>query len=243
MGGTTKQVSTTPRETQVLRNSLIDAFMSGNVRDPYASGNIGNNPYNQSWMNASRTASMDAYEKARSRGNLLGAVRHYRDAQGMEGAGPDANFLNMLNGGIFARGPSLDSFADPNGALFTSIRGGYDDMFSANRAAALAQAKEASGNLTGSGYAANLGGVVNRSIGEQNALMSSILTQLALAQYGQENSNAQNNAQRFITMLSQLSGQGVAPNTIVQSGGIGEILGPIAQFAGQYFGVNGGTNG
>lgn len=241
MGGTTKRVSTTPEEITPLRNSIVDALMSGNVGP-----NLGNNPYNQSWMNAQRMGSANSGMGPRTGNNWLdnvggGAVRQMLVGSRPQGA--SADFLDMLNSGIFAQGPNLDSFADPNGALFTSIRGGYDDMFNQNRALALAQAKEASGNLTGSGYAANLGGVVNRSLGEQNGLLSQVLTQLAMGQYQQENANAQNNASRFIQMLMSMAGGGVGPMEVVQSGGIGAILAPIAQGFGQKLGGSIPTGG
>jgi hypothetical protein len=168
---------------------------------------------------------------------MFGNLGKQLQGQYKQDMGASDNFLNMLNSNMFQSGPSLDSFADPNGALFSTVRNMYDDMFNQNRAMALAQAKESSGNLTGTGYANNLGSAVNRSLGEQNATLGSLLNQLAMAQYGQENSNAQNNAQRFMQMLLQMSGQGVGPSQIVQSGGIGEILGPLAGIAGSYFGA------
>lgn len=249
MGGTTKKVSTTPEEIMPLRYSIVDALMSGNVRNP--AGNMGNNVYNQSWMNSQRMNSPTGGTGARppmpmSMGGGFGSMggmnptqwasyfRNRQPAQGPEGASND--FLDMLNSGIFAQGPSLDSFADPNGALFSGVRGGYEDMFSQNRQLALAQAKESAGNLTGSGYETGLGNVVNRSLGEQNALMSQILTQLAMTQYGQENANSQNNASRFLQMLMSMSGGGVGPMEVVQSGGAGAILGPLMGLAGGYFG-------
>lgn len=237
MGGTTKRMSTTPREAMPLRNSLFDAFQSGNIGPQFAA-NLGNNTYNTSTMNAGRALSGGSVFDRIKAGQMPGFGGM---PMGGMGGGATPNFLDMLNSGIFSQGPSLDSFADPNGALFTSTRQGYEDMFNQNRAEGLAQAKEASGNLTGSGYAANLGGVVNRSLGEQNALMSQVLTQLATAQYGQENANAQNNSQRFLALLSMLAGGGVGPDAIVQSGGAGGLLGPIATGIG--YGLGGPAGG
>lgn len=250
MGGTTKRESGSPQEIMPLRNSIIDAFMSGNIRP-----NSGQNTYNQSWMNSQRAISPPASSGPMmypSYGNpgFGGMQRNYGFAgrlpmelsrrsaapstPGFGGASTD--FLDMLNSGIFTSGPSLDTFLDPSSPMFQGIRGGYEDMFTQRRAEALAQAKEASGNLTGSGYANNLGGVVNRGLADENAMLTNIMTQLGLTQYGQENNNAQNNAMRFLQFLMGMSGGGVGPDNFIQSGGPGQILGPIATGIGTWLG-------
>lgn len=258
MGGTTQRMSTTPQEIMPLRNSIVDAFMSGNIGPGYGSGtpNMGNSPMNQSWMNSRREAAgpkpqfqlpgmglQGAGDWMRSNGGMNPLATHGQrmdDWRGAGGGGPmgaSDEFLAMLNANLFRQGPSLDSYADPNGALFKNVSGRYEDMFNTNRQLALAQAKESSGNLTGSGYAAAMGNVVNRSLGEQNATLGNLLNQLAMAQYGQEQSNAQNEAQRFMQFLMSMSGNGVGPDTIVQSGGPGALLGPL--FSGIGFGLGG----
>ena len=73
--------------------------------------------------------------------------------------------LDFLRGG----GPSeffIENFLGP-------IR----DMFGRSRSSALTQAKESSGNLTGSGLAENLGGVVNRSLADEEGLLAQMLMQ------------------------------------------------------------------
>lgn len=248
MSGTTKQVSTTPQEIMPLRNSIIDAFMSGNI-GPGMGGNMGNNPYNQSYMNAQRTVAspsampdvsrmlnnpMMPMAMRRSMGAVTDrAMNNWQEEQqrnAFPGVSPE--FLDMLNRNLFPTTPSLDSYADPNGALFGDMQARLNAMFGQNRDIALAQAKERSGNLTGSGYASALGNVVNRSLAEQNSAVGNLLTQLAMAQYSTENANAQQAAQRFLAMLSGMAGGGVGPNTIVQSGGPGAVLGPLGGFLG-----------
>jgi len=74
----------------------------------------------------------------------------------------------------------------------------YRDMFAQTRKEGLAAANEASGNLTGSGFANNLGTTVNRSIGEENAALSGILTQLGQFEVGRQQQVAEREQGRLL---------------------------------------------
>lgn len=67
----------------------------------------------------------------------------------------------------------------------------YRALFGQQQADALAAAKEASGNLTGSGYANALGGALERLVPQQNVQLSDILTNLAGTELGRQQSIAQ----------------------------------------------------
>ncbi len=75
----------------------------------------------------------------------------------------------------------------------------YRDMFAQTRAEGLAAAKEASGNLTGSGFANNLGTTVNRSIAEENKTLSDILTQLGQFEVGRQQQVAEREQNRLVS--------------------------------------------
>lgn len=84
---------------------------------------------------------------------------------------------------------SLDQIVNSpagSGYFKDQILNPYRDLFSQNRGLALAQAREASGNLTGSGYANALGGVVNQLVPQENAKLADILTQLATTEQGKQ---------------------------------------------------------
>lgn len=74
----------------------------------------------------------------------------------------------------------------------------YRDMFGQTRREGLAAAIEASGNLTGSGFANNLGTTVNRSIGEENATLSGILTQLSQSEIARQQQVAEREQGRML---------------------------------------------
>jgi len=54
----------------------------------------------------------------------------------------------------------------------------YQDLFSAQRGSALAQAKESAGNLTGSGYNNILGSAAAESIGQEQFILANLLNSL-----------------------------------------------------------------
>jgi hypothetical protein len=89
-------------------------------------------------------------------------------------AGMSQNLANIINS------PGV------NGYFRDVILKPYQDVFAQNRSLGLAAAREGAGNLTGTGYAAALGDVINRSIPQENAALADILTQLAGGEQGRQ---------------------------------------------------------
>lgn len=73
--------------------------------------------------------------------------------------------------------------------------GVFKDLFAQRRAAALAQAKEQAGNLTGSGFANIFGAAAGRSALEENAFLASLMEQ-----------SRQASAQRFLGLIGAIPG-------------------------------------
>lgn len=71
---------------------------------------------------------------------------------------------------------SVDQLGGENSAFFKNMMQQLAPAFNQRRAEGLAAAKEASGNLTGSGYANALGSSINRSLGEEQATLADYAT-------------------------------------------------------------------
>ncbi len=87
------------------------------------------------------------------------------DIQGLRGGVSDyfARQLEFLGGG------------EPSEFFVENILGPARGMFAQNRELALAQAKESSGNLTGSGFANAMGTTVNRSLAQEDWILAQML--------------------------------------------------------------------
>ncbi len=72
---------------------------------------------------------------------------------------------------------SVDQLGGANSAFFQNMMAQLQPAFSQQRAEGLAAAKEASGNLTGSGYANALGSSINRSLGQEQATLANYASQ------------------------------------------------------------------
>lgn len=86
-------------------------------------------------------------------------------------------------GGAGPMGPQVPGASDPFSAQYLDYKAKQlQPFFDQQRAEAAAQAKEASGNLTGSGFANTLGTAMNRSLGAQQAQLSDYASQQAQGQ-------------------------------------------------------------
>ena len=116
----------------------------------------------------------------------------------------------------------------------------FRQLFSQNRERGLAQAKESAGNLTGSGFANILGGEVNRSLSQENALISSIINRFAESSSRIATGAQQSDAQRFAQLLSMFTSTGVgSPDTFRQPG----FLEDLASLFGQIGAASQGAGG
>ncbi len=109
----------------------------------------------------------------------------------------------------------------------------YQDLFAANRAAALGQAKASAGNLTGSGYTNILGSATAQSLAGEDAQLADTMTQLR----GQNLQAGQNQFGNILQFLLGYATHGAGQQQMYHSPGLFDAILPIAgQAAGAYFG-------
>lgn len=131
---------------------------------------------------------------------------------------------------------SVDQLGGMNSSFFQNMMGQLSPLFQQQTSNALAQAKEASGNLTGSGFANNLGQAVGQVLPQQQALLAQYAQQgigqelgrqqqlaglaqernLANAQFGQQANMANQSAD--MNFLNQLLQRGSLGNQAEQLG-------------------------
>lgn len=123
-------------------------------------------------------------------------------------------------GGGGAGGPmgqSLDQIGGANSDFFKNMMAQLQPAFTQQRAMGLAQAKEAAGNLSGSGLANYLGASVNRSLGDEQARLADYAFQGVLAESQRQQQAAaaaqsgMNNAAN-LDLQAQLANQGMDLN-------------------------------
>ena len=143
--------------------------------------------------------------------------------------GLSGNALAQAYQGVLGGGPPP---AQDTSFFYNNILKPYTDLFQAQRGAALGQAKESAGNLTGSGYNNILGSSLSESLANQQATTAQTLLGLRQQELQRQ--------QALMQMLFQFAGQGVGPNQAVyQPGFLDSILPFAGQVAGQYFGTHG----
>lgn len=135
--------------------------------------------------------------------------------------------LQGLNGNALAQGfQGALGQGQPAGQdtsfFYDNIMKPYTDLFTAQRGAALGQAKESAGNLTGSGYNNILGSATAESLASEQALGAQTLMGLR----GQELQRQQ----AFLQMLMGFAQQGVQGTQVAYQPG---FLDSILPFAGQ----------
>lgn len=280
MSGSTKTVSTTPREIVGLRNDL-----SNWLRGPQAAtsapppkfnnikmiGDVQRKMWEQQQAMAGAQGNAAATGGPQPRGNnlsgplggagvnlaaLANAGGMFKGSKSTEGS-PSPNQVGSTagpqGGAVMGPGQSLDfKFAPQNPApggaegfdrmftqsmdqlgganspFFQNMMAQLNPMFEQQRADAVAAAREGAGNLTGSGYGNIMGSMMNRTLGSQQAMAADLFQNLA----GMEMQRQQGDAGRFMQTLLGMSTAGVAPEQVVQSGGMGSILGPVGGILG-----------
>lgn len=116
--------------------------------------------------------------------------------------------------------------------FYDNILKPYTDLFAAQRGAALGQAKESAGNLTGSGYNNILGASLAESIGNEQALTANTLMGLRQQELQRQ--------QDFLRLLFGFASNGVGPNQAVYQPGLLDSILPFAGQAAGYFLANRG---
>lgn len=188
-------------------------------------------------------------ETSRLRG---GVVDYLMGGQGASGFGTRGNGTgspyDRINAQTVNPTQSIDEIS--TGDFMKKIMGQLQPGFDQERQLAIAGANEGSGTLTGSGFANTLGKAVGRSLTDEQRLLTGYATHgldLEAARqaqrYGTESDMARSNASNFLQLLLGQSLAGVGPDTIKTSGGIGALLGPLAQLWGMYQGSRGGGGG
>ena len=133
-----------------------------------------------------------------------------------------ASFLQEQMGTLAPQDPKafelspffIEQFLDPTREMFTERRRG-----------ALAQGLESVGNLTGSGVSERLGGVVNRSLGQEEFLLSQILR----GEFGRQFAGREGQRQRIAQLMGGFSTAGVgAPQVFRQQGLLDSLFGGLA---------------
>ena len=166
------------------------------------------------------------------------------DVKGLRGAAVDY----LLNGGLGATQSQAGQVAPVDDAFFMqNILGPYQQMFAANRAGTLAQAKESAGNLTGSGYNNLFGNALASSLAQENAGLTQTRMglrgqqqQFNLAQAQMQQQNNQFNSGNLMNLLLGLSTTGVgAPQQQYKPG----FLDYYTSVLGSVLGAAGGGGG
>lgn len=132
--------------------------------------------------------------------------------------------LQVLSGGNLAQNLNPSTKVDKE-----SIQP-YLDLFTQQNARNLAQAKEAAGNLTGSGLGSTIGAEAGRASTEQNAFLANLFE-----------TRRQNDANRFAqTLLGALNGNAASVSNVYQPGFLDYASqGAMAAASGGAFGAGG----
>lgn len=224
MGGTTKRYDTTPAATAKLRGPLGDWLMGGSGGGGGPSAQFPNKA----------TPQQQAYIDAQNARNGT--------KPGTGGPGSQTGF-DRINARGVQDTQSIDQLGGADSPFFKNMMAQYQPAFDQKRKLALAQAKESSGTLTGSGYANTMGTAVNRSLADENLAVSGI-AQYGISQemgrqqnrYNQQSDTARSDARNFMELLMSQAGLGVGPDTIKTSGGIGALLDPLMKLYALYKG-------
>lgn len=133
------------------------------------------------------------------------------------------------------RTQSVDQLGGANSAFFRNMMGQLQPAFDQQRQLAVAGAKEAAGNLSGSGYGNYVGAALNRSLGDEQARLADYASQGLQTEVGRQLGVAGlNNAGNIARFQGDIQAQGMNQNAdqsfisqLLQRGGL-EQQGQIA---------------
>lgn len=266
MGGHSKVVDTTPKQTQQTRSGVIDYLnkgpgysqmnaapvpgvqTAGPVSTMFNSGSdvnrgmIGN-------VSSAPTQSVDQLGGANSAffKNMMSQLQPSFDQSRSEGLAAAREGAGSLTGSGFANalGSSINrSLGNQQATLANYASQGVQAEMGRQQADAARQLSANQGNqgadtsFMNALLSRNQQGLQAQQLGLQAQTQNQNTQQGANNLQFQGNSDTANqNAQRFMQMLMGQSTAGIAPGTIQTSGGIGSILSPIAGIAGQAAGA------
>lgn len=131
---------------------------------------------------------------------------------------------------------SVDQLGGANSAFFQNMMAQLQPSFNNQRQLAVAGAKEAAGNLTGSGYASAVGNVLNRSLGDEQARLADYAARGVDTEVGRQ----QGDANRGLAAGQSNQGADVSfLDNILRGAGLG-LQGQQLGLQGQQLGVQAG---
>lgn len=148
---------------------------------------------------------------------------------------------------IAARGTntqSVDQLGGQNSAFFQNMQQQLAPVFDQRRQLALAQAKEAAGNLTGSGYGYYLGQAVNRSLADEREALLGYASQGLQAELGRQSNqagmaNQRNLSQAQLQLQARQGNQDVMRQLSLRGGELGLQAGLANQDTARQYGLAG----
>lgn len=184
------------------------------------------------------------------RGGVVDYLMGNGQGQGASGFGTQGNGTgspyDRINARAVAPTQSIDELGGADSPFYQHMLAILQPSFDQERKLTGASAAESAGTLTGSGFANKLGTSLGRSLSDEQRTLAGFATHgldLEAARqaqrYGAESDTARSDASNFLQLLMGQALAGVGPDTIRTSGGIGALLGPIAQLLGQYMGQRG----
>lgn len=231
MGATTQRIGTTPKQTEGLRTGVIDYLSGrGGPDSPFGRITAAGPPttFNRGMVRdvtGRDTQSVDQLGGANSAffQNMMNQLQPAFTQQRQLAAAAGSEAAGNLTGSGFANrlGSSLGRTLGAEQAMLADY---------ASKGIAMEQARQA-----GDADRALRGDMSNQGMD------STFINQL-LTGRGQDMDLANANAQRFAGLLGDQAGLGVGPDEVIQKGGIGELLGPLAGAYGAYMGAGGKQN-
>lgn len=266
MGGHTKKVDTTPAQTQQVRSGVINylntpAGQTGNINAATTPGlqtagpvstmfNSGSdvNRSQISNVTANPTQSVDQLGGAHSDffNNMVAQLQPSFDQARSQTAAAAKESAGNLTGSGFANvlGSALNrTLGDQQATLANYASQGVQtevgrQQGDANRALTAQTANQgADTNFMNAVLQRNQQGLTAQQLGLQAQTQNQNTQQAANnLQYSTQAGTANDNASRYLQLLSGQATAGVAPSTIQTSGGIGAVLGPIGGVVGSALG-------
>lgn len=286
MGGSTKVIDTTPKQTQGLRTGVID-WLQGGTAGQAAKGSQGGSffdklrkskalqgpnigpssggpqpgaasPFDRIFAampgevgrtEVDRVGDVEGFDRSAVR-DVNAPAFNWDPSQiqqinpnmipsvgGAGGANPNLpDFLRKDVRNVQGYGTqSVDQLGGANSAFFKNMQAQLQPSFTQQRELGLAGAKEAAGNLTGSGFGNYLGSAINRSLGDEQARLADYASQGLQTEVGRQQGDAGRMLQADISnqgadqgFMNLLLNRGVAQGQFDQEGNRLDLQGQMS---------------